>query len=440
MKIKLSKHGVLTFLLTLLVFLDLEPYFVWGQVSPVGYRIYTVVIFLTTLYMAWGFIHKRMRLSGIVPLQNVTSISRELFIASTGIVFLLLYQFFLSGHATQTAQPFNLSMLCIYIGLMLFSLQDHLTLKTVFSRCKTIFAITLIPSILFLLLSSFGIELPSFMLTAEEGRALTGQYYEAILGLSVHVRGQYSNLDRICGIYREPGFVGTVGALFLAGDNFNLKKRENQIIAIACVCTFSLAFYVLVAIGLILKGIGQINNRKRATRAMVAVLGFVLFYIIFMSVPFPIDSPFATLQERLIITESGLSGDNRFGDSIAAMLAYDQFIRGDFVTILLGYGVDNRVVQGTQINIWQKVCSYKEYIFQFGLIGFGMLISWLVTVVRKKYKMVSKTEKWEIVVLLLVFLISIYQRPNVARFHYFCLLFGGASNLALSETSWKDKK
>ena len=416
-----------------MVFLDLEPYFVWSQISILGYRIYTATILLATLYMAWTVLHKKLKLHGSVPLQNVGSISVELLFLSMGILLLLLYQFFISGVATETAQPFNMAMICINLGLMLFSVQDHHMLRTVFRRCKTIFAITLVPSLVFYLLGLVGIEMPTVILDAEEGRALSNQYYELILGIAVRIRHTYSNLNRICGIYREPGFIGTIGALFLAGDRFNLKKRENQIIAVSCVCTFSLAFYLLVAIGFVATRLGKIRNRRRAINALSGVVAILLIYVIFMSVPFADGTPLDTLQERLIITETGLSGDNRFGDSIAAMNAYDQFIRGDFITVLFGYGSDNRVIQGTEMSIWQKVCSYKEYIFQFGMVGFVILVSWLISMVRLKYRNIPETKKWSVMVLLMVFLISIYQRPDVVRFHYFCLLFGGASNLALSE-------
>lgn len=430
MKIKITKRNTLVLLMTLLVFLDLEPYFVWSHVNPLGYRIYTSVILITTLYMCWVVIHMKLRLSGITSIQNLTSIPLSLFLASAGSIVLLLYQFFLSGHATKTAQPFNLAMMCIHVGLMMFCIQDHYTLKEVFCYSKTIFAISLIPSLIFFVLNLLGVTLPAVHLAAEEGRATTGQYYETILGIAVRVRS-ISGLNRICGLYREPGFVGTIGALYLAGDNFNLKKRENKVIAIAGLCTFSLAFVLMIVTGYLLHYLGKMGNRKKAIQGITGILCLLLVYFIFMSIPFPEGSMVDKFQERFIITEASLSGDNRFGGSLAAEKAYDQFIRGDIATILLGYGEDTRVVSGTQTSIWQKVSSYKEYIFTYGFIGFGLMIFWLTSSVYTKYKGLPESTKREILVLLLVFLISIYQRPNVARFHYLCVLFGGASNLTL---------
>ena len=432
MKIKITKRNVLVLLMTLLTFLDMEPYFIWSHISQLGYRIYTIVAAVATLYMLWIAVHKRLNLSRMPSVHNVHSIPIGLFFASMGCLVLLFYQFFLSGRVTTTQQPFNLTRILFSIGFMMFILQDHIALKKVFCNVKTIFAITLVPSLIFFALEFIGVTLPTVRLAAEEGRAATGQFYEIIFGLAIRVRNN-SGLNRVCGIYREPGFVGTIGSLFLIGDNFNMKKKENCIIAISGLCTFSLAFFVMIGIGYLLRYFGKMKNRKKALQSMAGVLCLIFAYIIFMSIPLPNGSKLAVLQDRLIITEAGLSGDNRFGGSLTAERAYDQFIRGDIATILLGYGKDIRVIDGTNTSIWQKVSSYKEYIFYYGMIGFALLISWLVASVYTKYRGVPHHTGWAIMVLLTVFLMSIYQRPEVARFYYLCLLFGGASNLLLSE-------
>ena len=431
MKIKITERNILAFLMTCLTFLDLGPYFVWNYVSPIGYRIYTIVAAVTTCYMFWFVMHKRLMLSGMPSVQNVRSIPIALFFASMGCVVLLFYQFFLSGRVTTTQQPFNLTRILFSVGFMAFILQDHITLKKVFCYAKTIFAITLVPSVLFLALDLAGITLPTVRLAAEEARASTGQYYETIFGIAVRVRSNYG-LNRICGIYNEPGLVGTVGALFLVGDNINLKKKENRIIAIACLCTFSLAFVAMMVIGYLLRYLGKMKNRKRAIQGLAGILCLLLAYVVFMSIPFPKGSALSELQGRFIVSETFFNQE-RFGGSTDAMQVYDQFIRGDMSTILLGYGKDTRVVEGTNRSIWQKVTSYKEYIFYYGMIGFALLVSWLMLSVYCKYRAAKGNTRWAIMVLLVVFLCSIYQRPEVARFYYLCLLFGGASNLILSE-------
>lgn len=431
MKIKITKRNLLVFLMTLLVFLDLEPYFVWSHVSPIGYRIYTVVAAVTILYMFWFVMHKRLRVSGMPSAQNVHSVPIALFFSSMGCIVLLLYQFFLSGHVTTTAQPFNLTRILFSVGFMMFILQDHITLKKVFCYTKTIFAISLVPSLVFFALEFIGLSLPAVRLATEEGRAASGQFYEVILGVAVRIRSN-DGLNRICGIYREPGFVGTVGALFLASDNFNLKKKENRIIAISGLCTFSLAFVIIMAIGYLLHYLGKMKKRKKSMQGMTGVLCLLLVFFLFMSIPFPKGSSLSEFQARLVFSEAFFN-EERFGGSTSAMRAYDQFIRSDAATILLGYGKDMRVVAGTKTSIWQKVTSYKEYIFCYGIIGFALLIFWLVTSVYAKYRG-AKGNTWRaILTLLVVFLCSVYQRPEVARFYYLCLLFGGASNLLLSE-------
>ena len=133
----------------------------------------------------------------------------------------------------------------------------------------------------------------------------------------------------------------------------------------------------------------------------------------------------------MVITEDGLAGDNRFGSSEWAMEAYEDFLNGSIKEKLFGYGKDLRVIPGTKINIWQTVCSYKEYVFGFGFLGLGIMIFGFIATVIMKYRKIPRPQTWSIFVLLFVFLISIYQRYSVTSFRYYCVLFGGASNLAL---------
>ena len=53
---------------------------------------------------------------------------------------------------------------------------------------------------------------------------------------------------RLCGLFNEPGFLGTIIALILIIEKCNLKKVGNVIMLIAGVLTFSFAFYVILII------------------------------------------------------------------------------------------------------------------------------------------------------------------------------------------------
>jgi O-antigen ligase len=193
-----------------------------------------------------------------------------------------------------------------------------------------------------------------------------------------------------------------------------------------------LAFVLLFSIAWGLKALVSAQNKKRAAIGLAAVVGLVLGYFVFMKLPFDPSSALGELQQRLEYTDQGFAGDNRMTEYADA--AYEDFLKSDLKTIMLGYGNDSRNVPGTNYSIWQNAHSYKEFIFNFGFVGFGILILFFILAVRLKYKNVQKNNKRDILILLIVFLIYIYQRYGVDTFFYFCLLFGGASNLVLMGT------
>ena len=432
--ITITKSGIQVFFMTLLVFLSMEPFFAWKTVSGFGYRIYTTTILLTTLMMAYSvFLKKRITKEKTVDLDEKRRIPRALFWSSTLVVCLFFYEVFFSGVVTRTQQVFNMAMLCIHLGLMLFVLQDNISLQRVYRAAKKVFALTLIPSIFVFLLLQTGADSPSFSLAADTGKDMVGQGYELYLGVAtmIHYKGEL--LNRLCGIYREPGFVGTIGALFLLSDRMTLRKWENVVILIACFFTFSLAFVVMLVLGILLRAVGKFKRRGNVAAGTALIIAVIIGYFVFMSLPFAESSALGVLQERLVITEDGLVGDNRFGSSQWAEEAYEEFMSGPLSVKLFGFGQDPRVVPGTKVSIWQSVCSYKEFVFGFGFVGLGLLLMGLVLCTYFKFRNVTGSARWKIFVLLLVFLASIYQRYNVSTFFYYCVLFGGAANLALSE-------
>ena len=435
MKIKLTESNVNIFLMTILVFLDMRPYFVWNAVSPIGYRIYTSVILIATASMVYQVLLKKHIVVDKIPgIKDSTRVSLSLVLASSLIVVLLFYEFFLSGVVTTTQQPFNMAMLCIHLGLMFFALQDCYSLQKVFLLSKKVFAISLIPAIFIFVLIQIGIDLPSASIVAGEGVVAEARSYDLFFGVTVMIRQHGVDfLNRLCGIYEEPGFVGTMGVFFLLGDKITLKKWENIVILIACAFTFSLAFVLLFLIGILLSLIGKLKDTTTFLTSFLLIVAMIVGYFVFMSLPLEENDMLGELQGRMEITDEGLAGDNRFGSTDYAVKAYENFLKSDLETILFGYGRDARVIPGTKINIWMFVHSYKEFIFGFGFVGFALLLVALVFTFYEKFRRIPHVRKWGIFVLLVVFLISIYQRYTVANFHYYCVLFGGAANLALMD-------
>ena len=186
-------------------------------------------------------------------------------------------------------------------------------------------------------------------------------------------------------------------------------------------------------LGLLLRGLGNVSHRSHFKAGVFIILAVVIGYLIFMELPLNESSMLGELQGRMELTDGGFAGDNRIDSSEAAARAYDQFLQSDLKTRLFGYGQDHRTEVSTGASIWQNVHSYKEFVFYFGFVGLALVIVTVVSIYLAKFKRASASCRWKLFVLLFLFLVSIYQRYDVTRFHYYCILFGGGANLALTE-------
>ena len=210
---------------------------------------------------------------------------------------------------------------------------------------------------------------------------------------------------RLCGLFNEPGFLGTIIALILIIEDCNLKKIGNIIILIAGFLTFSFAFYVLLFSFLFIRMV------KNVPTIIVTVSIFLLLFSYVQKTQFE-NPQIQHLVDRFKIDKSSgtFSGDNR--TSYEFDLAYQMmFNKGEWV---LGKGTD--AMDGKNY----VTLSYKSLIYKFGVLGFFIIIGSLFIA---SYPLARRNRNT--LIFLLCFFISIYQRPNVYSMIYFNLLFGG---------------
>ncbi|MBR5296191.1 MAG: hypothetical protein IKU24_06335 [Clostridia bacterium] len=103
MNVKLTGARITSFLMILLVFLDMQPYFTWAHISSLGYTFYTGMILLTTLEMVFLIASKRFTAGYTESLKDDKRVPLSLVVCSLGFVVLILYQMFFSGVVTKTA-------------------------------------------------------------------------------------------------------------------------------------------------------------------------------------------------------------------------------------------------------------------------------------------------------------------------------------------------
>ncbi len=213
---------------------------------------------------------------------------------------------------------------------------------------------------------------------------------------------------RLSGLFNEPGYFGTIVALYLISQKFDFKIKENVVLFVAGCLSFSLAYYVLVILYYIF------SVFKKPKYVIIAVL---LFFTLNLVLPYLIkqNEMVGVLLERFSIQDGNIVGNNRTTERFD--LFWNQMYRDG--KALFGYG------HGYTTIIQAHSLSWKNSVLEFGYIG-AFMLWWLLY--RAARNIIRKTDYFEIVFVLLFFA-SIYQRPSVFWVQYMLILFGGIISL-----------
>ena len=178
-------------------------------------------------------------------------------------------------------------------------------------------------------------------------------------------------------VFLEPGYLGTLCALFLYINNYNLRKYYNFFFLIALLFSLSLAGYMLTIIGLFL----QIGIQKKKYFALLLSFGILISGYLFMTQYEGGNNYFNwMIVERLQYDEDkGFSGNNRF-DEKTDKLFKQSMEDGRF---LFGIGTEefeNQKIEGA---------GYKVFILHYGIIAYALILLfyWIeASIVRDKRK------------------------------------------------------
>lgn len=203
-------------------------------------------------------------------------------------------------------------------------------------------------------------------------------------------------LFRFNSIFDEPGYVGTICALFLLCD-FDLNKRCNKIFFCTGILSFSLAFWVLFIFTLLIKSKSYKN---------IAVLSFILLIIHFCFY----EILETVIYSRLSFENGHISGDNRIAYNFEK--AFDSFWNSN--NLLFGMGnVAHQNYPGSS--------TYKSIIYNHGLFGF---LIYLLIFAIIAFRKINKS----VLLFWVVFMINIYQRPYSLSLITFVMLYYGIKN------------
>lgn len=211
----------------------------------------------------------------------------------------------------------------------------------------------------------------------------------------------------LCGLFNEPGFFGTIAAFFIIINKCNFRLRKNRLLLYAGLLTWSMAFYVLVFGGFVIFSL-------KTTKSRIIALFFSLFFFwVIQSVHTGNAFIDGFIERFQFDSELGqFKGDNR-ASSLELKADLAEFLIGDRTAWGYGTGFTGEKDYG-------GVSTPLTYFLEWGIWGcsltFGLLIFFALKVSWKcKHALVFVS----------LFIISIYQRPNIFSMEYLLLLFGG---------------
>lgn len=391
----------------------LRPFFTWetyhnGMFKSIGSILYTGIFFLCAFILL------------------VCKFSVEKIHISKGegklAVLVLFSSILLLGVSGGEIQRLFSGSVIPYLMLFLYMLLPRKMKANIYKYYFAVFAVTLILPMIYYLLSVIGINVPhEFVDSYESIKSSDGINY-IHYPFAVQINSAWNPLTklRFSGIYDEAGRLGTLAALFLASEKFNFKgKTFNIIVLISGIITFSVSFYIIVIVYFVLK-----NLIEHKFKNVAGLMLIILAYIIVLNVSFDSDSILSKLQSRIVITNEGISGDNR--TNIAYDALFQKFQSSDLITLMFGYG-ENGIGRIQELDGIDG-SSYKSLIFNYGYVGFGISILWIVLFA---YYSIKKNWKYkdEIIILTILYLVNIYQRPSAFFLPYMLIYLSGVYNV-----------
>lgn len=413
---------------------NLYPYFTWDTYkngifnSIYGIPISSVIFLFLFMFSSLFFI--------LTKRVSVLRIKLALSVIVTGIVLIgvcgLRFNKLISGDWFP------------FLAISLFLLYPNEIQLKIYNLYKYVICITLIPSIIYYILTLIGFSIPHDILQSYEvaKRGTNDLYIQngyniyylhypfAVQITTFSGSSSFFSIFRLCGIYDEAGRVGTLCALFLISERLKIKKDwKNMVFLIAGILSFSLSFVLLIVIYYVLY---SLFNHKQKN-----IIGLVLLFICYLIfINLPIEQPIiANVQNRLRITENGLIGDNRTNEAFD--LVFANFLRGNPFNILLGHGAGTYGIL-TQNNASLDASSYKSQIIEYGFLGFALILLWIILIAFILYKRnkVKHQDAIYILIITLEYIINFYQRPSVFYVPYMLIFLGGIIRLCYSN----DKK
>lgn len=365
--------------MALMAFFSVYPYFIWGY--------YGFVIFGLFSFYA---------ISSLILFEKIHISSFQIFLF---LSFFLLYIIFKINHV-------DYSSLAWAAIIAFFSSSNNAQIIKAFYFFKKIIVFTLFPgAILWFVHILLGNNSLFHLYNIQPFNPVKLEYQIDFYSYFFSIIPNYdvpSNFYRFCGIFEEPGVVGTVCSLLLISDKMNLKNYENKLLLLYGGISFSLAFYAIVLIYYLLFIMKNIKGLFSFS---------FLFFLLYLLYVFSYEFKELIVSRMAFDSNVGFSGNNRTTAYLENL--FNNWLKSDIDIILFGY--PNVINDGYS--------SIKQIPVENGLLGILSACAFLVLIVYKSSFL--NISSYSLFFLSLIFLLSLFQRPDFYIL-YFILIFSFA--------------
>jgi len=366
-------------------------------------------------------------LTGVVALCALWSGDRPRQQECLGFLLIAAFLIYISslpridGHTTRWVY-----VLTTALALFVFSEDRRVSALQFFSA---IFAASLIPAIVASLWVITGLPVIFEAIPhANSAMADAGAQYISIPGALLLASNGTSlpwggMLFRICGMYDEPGMVGTIGAMLLAANRFRINGLVSAVIFIGGVLSFSLAFVLLSAVAISYRLMTERSFKDAAALMVVFAAGLLTTGVIdFGSSTQSTAAVQITGGQAIVATELRQTEhlDNRSLPGMDALVT--EFWASDTDALAFGLGSDASVVRGGVSQVIDRIFT------DYGLIGFALYTMGFASLMAAFFAR-TKDHRW-VAIFALLFVLSAYQRPVIWLPYALTILVCGLSSVS----------
>jgi len=405
-----KRNDLFCFSIAVSIIIMMNPYFVWTSFShllQICSNVFVIVV------LTYELIH-------IIVTSKVESKQVVL------VTLIMGYVIYRTINSHGLSLIYHLKVVFPVMQLIAFSmLTEEERLKT-YAYFKKIFCVLLCMGLFTYPLAVFNVRFAGLgdVLLSESSAWSNGGYYYKNYFLAIYTANDSAFLGyigRFCGVFNEPGVVGTFSALFLIADRFDLTKKDNLIFLISGLLAFSFAFYMMIGVYLLLFGL--MTSELFRSRKKWMYFGAGIVCLIVVVVLWLCNSSFHNLLNELIISRLKrfmVGDDNR--TTLVFDAVYSSFkTNGGFFHHLFGNGFGSVVFNEELTN----TSSYKTQIYDLGY--FGLIYLYTICIYANMVVNPLKNRKAKMA-LLCIFLMSTYQRIGILDVSYMSILMCGGND------------